>query len=185
MSTFNPYTDFNFKSDFGTSNPYTDFKFDSGAFGSNGGGSSYENYWKPDPGSFGGIGSDSDSWNKGYGLGGDPFGLSKKEEKKEKKESPWGDVLRFAGNKLSEYAKNQSGQGGRSDGLAVGGGGGVSQSGDLTIVYPQAPTVMAGQKSGLGSTLGSIAGAALGTLIAPGIGTSIGGQLGGAIGGSF
>ena len=168
-----------------TFNPYTDLKFDPGAFGSgpfgSGGGGGVSSYWQPDPGAFNDF--DSGSWSKGFGLkGSDPFGLDK--EEKEKKESPWGDVLRFAGNKLSEYAKNQSGQGGRSDGLAVGGGGGVSQSGDLTIVYPQAPTVMAGQKSGLGSTIGSIAGAALGTLIAPGIGTSIGGQLGGAIGGS-
>jgi hypothetical protein len=159
------------------------FKFDSGSFsgGGSGGGSSFGSSWNPGSGGFSGIGSDSESWNKGFNLEGDPFGLNKD---KEKKESPWGDVLRFAGNKLSDYAKNQSGQGGRSDGLAVGGGGGVSQSGDLTIVYPQAPTVIPGQKSGLGSAIGSIAGAALGSLI-PGVGTALGAGLGGSVGGAF
>ena len=157
-------------------NPYTDFKPDSGTFG--GFKSGYEG-WKPDPGAFSGIGTDSDSWNKGFNLEGNPFGLGK-----EKKESPWGDVARFAGTKLADLAKNQSGQSGKADGLTVGGGGGVAQSGDLTIVYPQAPTVMAGQKGGLGSALGSIAGAALGSFI-PGIGTSLGAGIGGSIGGAF
>jgi len=158
-------------------NPYTDFKLPPGAFG----GSSFESSWKPD----------SDSWNKAFnsktdysdfGKYTDPFGFNKD---KDKKESPWGDVFRFAGDKLGQYAQNRYGQSGRSDGLVAGGGGGVSQSGDLTIVDPQSPTVIPGQKGGLGSTIGSIAGAALGTLIAPGIGTTIGGQLGGAVGGAI
>jgi hypothetical protein len=151
-------------------------KYDGGSFG--GGGSGFGSGWNPGSGGFSGIGTDSDTWSKGFDLkGDDPFGLNK-----DKKESPWGDVARFAGDKLSSYAKNRYGQGG---GFA-GGGGGVSQSGDLTIVYPQSPTVIpGGGKSGLGSTIGSIAGAALGTLIAPGIGTTIGGQLGGAVGGAF
>lgn len=164
-----------------TFNPYTDLKFDPGAFGSgsfgSGGGGGVSSYWQPDPGAFNDF--DSGSWSKGFGLkGNDPFGLDKE---KEKKESPWGDVLRFAGNKLSDYAQSKGGQG---IGF-MGGGGGVSQNGELTIVYPQAPTVIPGQKSGLGSTIGSIAGAALGTLVAPGIGTTIGGQLGGAAGSMF
>ena len=75
-------------------------------------------------------------------------------------------------------------KGEQSGKISASGGGGVAQSGDLTIVYPQTPTVIpAGGKSGIGGTIGSIAGAALGTLIAPGIGTSVGGSLGGAIGG--
>lgn len=156
------------------------FKYDGGSFGG-GGGTSFGSSWNPGSGGFSGIGTDSDTWNKGFNLkGNDPFGLNKEKEK-----SPWGDVLRFAGDKLSSYAQNRYGQGGRSDGLAVGGGGGVTQSGDLTIVYPQAPTVMPAQKGGIGSTIGSIAGAALGTLIAPGVGTTIGGQLGGAAGSMF
>ena len=154
-------------------NPYTDFKPDSGTFG--GFKSGYDG-WKPDPGSFNDF--DSGSWSKGFGLkGNDPFGLDKE---KEKKESPWGDVLRFAGNKLSDYAQSKGGQG---IGF-MGGGGGVSQNGELTIVYPQAPTVIPGQKSGLGSAIGSIAGAALGSFI-PGVGTSLGAGLGGSIGGAF
>ena len=154
------------------------FKYDGGSFGSGSGGG-LSNYWQPDLGSFNDF--DSGSWSKGFGLkGNDPFGLDKEKEK-EKKESPWGDVMRFAGNKLSDYAQSKGGQG---IGF-MGGGGGVSQNGDLTIVYPQAPTVIPGQKGGLGSTIGSIAGAALGTLIAPGVGTSIGGQLGGAAGSMF
>jgi hypothetical protein len=154
-------------------------KFDGGSFGSGGGGG-VSSYWQPDPGSFNDF--DSGSWSKGFGLkGNDPFGLDKE---KEKKESPWGDVARFAGNELSKYAQNRYGQGGRSDGLAVGGGGGVSQSGELTIVYPQASTVIPGQKSGLGGALGSIAGAALGSFI-PGVGTALGANLGGSIGGAF
>ena len=153
---------------------------------------SWSDSLKFDGGSFGGGGSGNFSsafsssgptFNPGVAFsGGDPFGLNK--EEKQKKEAPWGDVLRFAGDKLSEYAKNQSGQSGKADGLTVGGGGGVAQSGDLTIVYPQAPTVMAGQKGGLGSALGSIAGAALGSFI-PGIGTSLGAGIGGSIGGAF
>jgi hypothetical protein len=154
-------------------NPYTDFKLDPGVFG----GSSFESSWKPDSG----------SWNKafnsktdysGFGKYTDPFGLNKD---KDKKESPWGDVARFAGKQIQDYAQSKSNQGG---GFA-GGGGGVFQSGDLTFVYPQSPTVIPGQKGGLGSTIGSIAGAALGTLIAPGIGTTIGGQLGGLAGGEI
>ena len=154
-------------------NPYTDFKLDPGAFG----GSSFESSWKPD----------SDSWNKAFnsktdysdfGKYTDPFGLNKD---KDKKESPWGDVARFAGKQIQDYAQSKSNQGG---GFA-GGGGGVFQSGDLTFAYPQAPTIIPRQKGGLGSTIGSIAGAALGTLIAPGIGTTIGGQLGGAVGGAI
>ena len=153
------------------------FKFDGGSFGGGGGGG-VSSYWQPDPGAFNDF--DSGSWSKGFGLkGNDPFGLDK-----DKKESPWGDVARFAGNKLSEYAKNRYGQSDRSDGLAVGGGGGVSQSGDLTIVYPQPQTVIPAQKGGLGSTIGSIAGAALGSFI-PGVGTALGAGLGGSIGGAF
>lgn len=165
-------------------NPYTDLKLDPGAFS----GSSFGSGWNPGSGGFSGIGTDPDTWNKAtksisdFGKYNDPFSLDKD---KDKKESPWGDVARFAGDKLSSYAQSRYGQSGRSDGLAVGGGGGVSQSGDLTIVYPQSPTVIPGQKGGLGSTIGSIAGAALGTLIAPGIGTTIGGQLGGAAGSMF
>ena len=156
------------------------FKFDGGSFGGGGSGSGFGSSWNPGSGGFSGIGTDSDSWNKGFNLkGDDPFGLNK-----DKKESPWGDVARFAGTKLADLAKNQSGQSGKADGLTVGGGGGVAQSGDLTIVYPQAPTVMAGQKGGLGSALGSIAGAALGSFI-PGIGTSLGAGIGGSIGGAF
>lgn len=156
------------------------FKYDGGSFSS--GGSGLGSSWNPGSSGFSGIGTDSDAWNKGFSLKGDPFGLLKD---KDEKEDPWGNVLRFAGTKLADLAKSQAAQSGRSDGLAVGGGGGVSQSGDLTIVYPQAPSVMPAQKGGLGSTLGSIAGAALGTLVAPGIGTSIGSQLGGTIGGAF
>ena len=152
------------------------FKFDGGSFGGGGSGSGFGSSWNPGPGGFSGIGSDSDTWNKGFNLkGNDPFGLNK-----DKKELPWGDVLRFAGNKLSDYAQSKGGQG---IGFA-GGGGGVSQNGELTIVYPQAPTVIPGQKSGLGSTIGSIAGAALGSFI-PGVGTSLGAGLGGSIGGGF
>jgi hypothetical protein len=152
------------------------FKFDGGSFSGGGSGSGFGSSWNPGPGGFSGIGSDSDTWNKGFNLkGNDPFGLNK-----DKKESPWGDVLRFAGNKLSDYAQSKGGQG---IGFA-GGGGGVSQNGELTIVYPQAPTVIPGQKSGLGSTIGSIAGAALGSFI-PGVGTSLGAGLGGSIGGAF
>ena len=157
----------------GNFNPYTDLKFDPGTFGS---GSSSS-------GNFTGIGTDADTWGKAFNTKIDysAFGPNKD---KDKEESPWGDVARFAGTKLADLAKNQSGQSGKADGLTVGGGGGVAQSGDLTIVYPQAPTVMAGQKGGLGSALGSIAGAALGSFI-PGIGTSLGAGIGGSIGGAF
>ena len=93
-------------------NPYTDFKLDPGAFG----GSSFESSWKPD----------SDSWNKAFnsktdysdfGKYTDPFGLNKD---KDKKESPWGDVARFAGKQIQDYAQSKSNQGG---GFAGGGGG--------------------------------------------------------------
>ena len=143
------------------------------------GGSSYESSWKPD----------SDSWNKAFnsktdysdfGKYTDPFGLNKD---KDKKESPWGDVFRFAGDKLSSYAQNRYGQGG---GFA-GGGGGVSQSGDLTIVYPQSPTVIpGGGKSGLGGALGTLAG--IGASFIPGLGPGIAAAMpaiGGSIGGAF
>jgi hypothetical protein len=151
------------------------FKYD-GGFPS-GSGNNYS------PGGFSGIGTDPDTWRKGFALAGeDPFGLNKN---KDKKESPWGDFARFAGDKLSSYAQNRFGQGSGSNGLAVGGSGGVSQSGDLTILYPQPKQIIPAQGGGIGGTIGSIAGAALGTLIAPGIGTTLGGQLGGAIGGSF
>jgi hypothetical protein len=162
-------------------NPYTDFKLDPGAFG----GSSFGSGWNPGSGGFSGIGTDSDTWNKAtksisdFGKYNDPFGLNKD---KDKKESPWEkDFFPFAGQKLNAYMQSKGGQG---TGFA-GGGGGVAQSGDLTIVYPQSPTVIEGKKGGIGGTIGSIAGAALGTLIAPGIGTAIGGQLGGAVGGAF
>ena len=111
-------------------------------------------YWNsssdPVPGS--GSGSAYD-WARSLPAGSDPFGFNKTLNQ-DKKQSPWGDVARFAGDKLSEYAQNRYGQGGRSDGLVAGGGGGVSQSGDLTIVYPQSPTVIpGGGKSGLGGAL--------------------------------
>ena len=129
-----------------------------------------------------GIGTDSDTWAKGFNLkGNDPFGLDK-----DKKQYPWEKVFEFAGQKLNSYAQNRYGQGNGSSGFSTGGGGGgVSQNGDLTIVYPQASQVIPGQKSGIGSTIGSIAGAAIGSLIAPGIGTSLGGSLGGAAGSFF
>ena len=153
------------------------FKYDGGSFG--GSGNSFGSGWDPGSGGSSGIGTDSDTWQKSFSLTGeDPFGLNKN---KNKKENPWGDVFRYAGNEINKYAQSKSGQG---SGF-VGGGGGVFQSGDLTFAYPQAPTIIPGQKGGLGSTIGSIAGAALGTLIAPGIGTTIGGRLGGAIGGEI
>jgi hypothetical protein len=152
-------------------------KYDGGSFG--GGGNSFGSGWNPGSGGFSGIGTDSDTWNKGFNLkGDDPFGLNK-----DKKESPWGDVARFAGDKLSSYAQNRYGQG---SGLAVGGGGGVSQSGDLTIVYPQSPTVIPGQKSGLGGALGTLAG--IGASFIPGLGPGIAAAMpaiGGSIGGAF
>jgi hypothetical protein len=166
-------------------NSYSGLEFNPNAFSSSssfnsGGGYSFPDYsgaFSPKTG--------SDTWQKGFALkGDDPFGLNKSSSQ-DKKESPFTDFARFAGEKLSSYAQNRYGQGGRSDGLAVGGGGGVSQSGDLTIVYPQPSQVIPAQGGGLGGTIGSIAGAALGTLIAPGIGTSIGGQLGGAAGSFF
>jgi hypothetical protein len=144
------------------------------------GGSSYESSWKPD----------SDSWNKAFnsktdysdfGKYTDPFDLNKD---KDKKESPWGDVFRFAGDKLSSYAQNRYGQGG---GFA-GGGGGVSQSGDLTIVYPQSPTVIEGKKSGLGGSIGGILGTVAGIALAPATGgasMALGPALGSAVGGAF
>ena len=159
-------------------NPYTDFKY-SGSTGSN----NLDPYFDPSSGGSSGIGTGSDSWQKALSISGDPFGLDQS-----KKKSPFlSDFLPFAGQRLSEFAKGRYGQGmsfGSGD-LKASGGGGVSQSGDLTIVYPQSPQVIPAQGGGLGSTIGSIAGAALGTLIAPGIGTSIGGQLGGAAGSFF
>jgi hypothetical protein len=129
-------------------------------------------------------GKDSTSfdWARSLPAGSDPFGFNKTLNQ-DKKQSPWGDVARFAGDALNSYAQSKSGQGG--SGFSAGGGGGVAQSGDLTIVYPQSPTIIEGKKGGIGGTIGSIAGAALGTLIAPGIGTTIGGQLGGAAGSMF
>jgi len=137
-------------------------------------------YWDSSSDPTPGSNSTSTDWSK-IPQGDDPYGFNKTLNQN-KKESPWGDVARFAGDKLSSYAQSRYGQ---SGGFA-GGGGGVSQNGDLTIVYPQSPTVIpGGGKSGLGGTIGSIAGAALGTLIAPGIGTTLGGSLGGAVGGEF
>jgi hypothetical protein len=159
--------------------------FNSGSSGGGGGLNGTEftpKYWDsssdPTPGS--GSGS-AYEWARKLPAGSDPFGLNK-----EKKESPWGDVARFAGDKLSSYAQSRYGQGGRSDGLAVGGGGGVSQSGDLTIVYPQSPTVIPGQKSGLGGALGTLAG--IGASFIPGLGPGIAAAMpaiGGSIGGAF
>lgn len=165
-------------------NSYSDLKFNPNAFGSSsfssGGGYSFPDYSGSFPSKTG-----SDTWQKGFALrGGDPFGLDKSLSR-DKKESPFTDFARFAGEKLSSYAQNRYGQSGGSGGFSVGGGGGVSQSGDLTVVYPQPSQVIPAQGGGLGSTIGSIAGAALGTLIAPGVGTSIGGQLGGAAGSFF
>jgi hypothetical protein len=141
-------------------------------------------YWDsssdPTPGS--GSGS-AYEWASKLPAGSDPFGLNKN---KDKKQFPWGDVTRFAGDALNSYAQSKSGQGGRSDGLAVGGGGGVSQSGDLTIVYPQSPTVIPGQKSGLGGALGTLAG--IGASFIPGLGPGIAAAMpaiGGSIGGAF
>jgi hypothetical protein len=134
-------------------------------------------YWDsssdPTPGS--GSGS-AYEWARKLPAGSDPFGLNK-----EKKESPLGDVARFAGDKLSSYAQSRYGQGGRSDGLAVGGGGGVSQSGDLTVVYPQSPTVIPAQGGGIGGKIGALAGAAL---MAPFTGGMSLGAAMGAIGGA-
>ena len=114
-------------------------------------------------------------------AGSDPFGLNKN---KDKKQFPWGDVTRFAGDALNSYAQSKSGQGG---GFA-GGGGGVSQSGDLTIVYPQSPTVIEGKKSGLGSSIGGILGTVAGIALAPvtgGASMALGPALGSAAGGAF
>ena len=153
------------------------FKFDGGSFGGGGGGSSFGSSWNPGSGGFSGIGTDSDSWNKGFNLkGDDPFGLNK-----EKKESPWEKNFPFAGQKLNSYMQSKGEQGGRSDGLAVGGGGGVSQNGELTIVYPQAPTVIPGQGGGIGGKIGALAGAAL---MAPFTGGMSLGAAMGAIGGA-
>ena len=79
------------------------FKFDGGSFGGGGGGSSFGSSWNPGSGGFSGIGTDSDSWNKGFNLEGDPFGLGK-----EKKQFPWGDVARIAGTKLADLAKGHT-----------------------------------------------------------------------------
>jgi hypothetical protein len=156
--------------------------------GSSGGGNSFNygtdtsKYWDsssdPTPGS--GSGS-AYEWASKLPAGSDPFGLNKN---KDKKQFPWGDVTRFAGDALNSYAQSKSGQGG---GFA-GGGGGVSQSGDLTIVYPQSPTVIEGKKSGLGSSIGGILGTVAGIALAPvtgGASMALGPALGSAAGGAF
>ena len=169
--------------------------------GSSGGGSgSYFNSGSPSGGGGGGFNSgvdlskywDSSSdpapgtgsssaydWARKLPEGSDPFGFNKTLNQ-DKKESPWGDVARFAGDKLSSYAQSRYGQ---SGGFAGGGGGGVSQSGDLTIVYPQSPTVIpGGGKSGLGGALGTLAG--IGASFIPGLGPGIAAAMP-AIGGAF
>jgi len=160
--------------------------FGSGFSGSGGNfnfGNDTSKYWDsgsdPTPGS----NSTSTDWSK-IPQGDDPYGFNKTLNQN-KKQSPWGDVARFAGDKLSSYAQNRYGQGG---GFAGGGGGGVSQSGDLTIVYPQSPTVIEGKKSGLGSSIGGILGTVAGIALAPvtgGASMALGPALGSAAGGAF
>lgn len=136
---------------------------------SGGGGFNYgtdmSKYWDSSSDPTPGKDSTSFDWSK-LPQSGDPYGFNKTLNQN-KKQFPWEEVFPFAGQKLNSYAQNRYGQGSRSDGLAVGGGGGVSQSGDLTIVYPQSPTVIPGQKSGLGGSIGGILGTVAGIALAP------------------
>jgi len=168
MATFNPYTDFK----------YDPGSFSSGSFGSGSLGSfpssSFYQY-QPNPNLYKTpIGNFNSFFQPGSGSS----------DSTDKKKASFEDFAKFAGQRLEAYSQNRNMQGGSSPFNAAGAGG-VSQSGDLTIVYPQPKQVIPAQGGGLGGTIGSIAGAALGSLIAPGIGTSIGGQLGGAVGGFF
>jgi hypothetical protein len=142
------------------------FKYD-GGFPS-GSGNNYS------PGGFSGIGTDPDTWRKGFALAGeDPFGLNKNKDKK----NPWEERFRAAGEKLAGLGQSQYGQNSGSDKLAVGGAGGVSQSGELTIIQPAAPTILPPQQSTFSRIAGTLAPFA--SLI-PGVGPLISAGLGAA-----
>ena len=138
-SFFNPSSSFN--------PSWSDsFKYD-GGFPS-GSGNNYT------PSGFSGIGTDPDTWRKGFALAGeDPFGLNKNKDKK----NSLGENFRTAGEKLAGLGQNQYGQGSGSDKLAVGGAGSVSQSGELTVIQPAASTFGPPQQSTFSRIAGTLA----------------------------
>jgi hypothetical protein len=146
-------TDFNYN---------TNYKLDPSILG--GGYSSFGSGWNPPSDAYNSeIGKDWGTWQKGFNLkGDDPFGLNK-----DKKESPWGDVTRFAKDVWSSSAQNKSGQSGGPSGFFTDGGNGVTQAGDLTIVRNPPPYVQETPKSGLGGDLGGILGTVAGIALAP------------------
>ena len=119
------------------------FKFDGGSFGGGGGGSSFGSSWNPGSGGFSGIGSDSESSNKGFNLEGDPFGLGKD---KEKKQFPWEDAFRAAGKGLEKYGQDNIAQGKRADGLTSSGGL-VAQGENFMVVQGPPPTILPPEQS--------------------------------------
>jgi hypothetical protein len=173
-------------------NPDTDFKYNPGSFSS---------------GSFGGQGIGN--FSSAFGSSGPTFNPSSfsgfnykgigslpgipdyssvfapKQQDQQTKKSPFTDFARFAGQALDAYAQNRNKQNDSSP-LTVGGGGGVTQSGDLTIVYPLPKQVIPAQGGGIGGALGTIAG--IGASFIPGLGPGIAAALpgiGGTIGGAF
>ena len=118
------------------------FKFDGGSFGGAGSGSGFGSSWNPGSGGFSGIGTDSDSWNKGFNLkGDDPFGLNK-----EKKQFPWEDAFRAAGKGLEKYGQDNIAQGKRADGLTSSGGL-VAQGENFMVLQPPPPTILPPEQS--------------------------------------
>jgi hypothetical protein len=122
-------------------------------------------YWDSSSDPTPGSNSTSTDWSK-IPQGDDPYGFNKTLNQN-KKQSPWGDVARFAGDILSSSAQNKSGQGGGSNGFFADGSNGVTQSGDLTIVRNPTPYVKEAPKSGLGGSIGGILGTVAGIALAP------------------
>jgi hypothetical protein len=143
-------------------------------------------YWDSSSNPTPGSNSTSTDWSK-IPQGDDPFGFNKTLNQ-DKKQSPWGDVARFAGDALNSYAQNKNKQGGGSNEFFADGSNGVTQSGDLTIIRNPPPYIKEAPKSGLGGSIGNIVGTIAGVALAPATGgasLALGPSLGGAIGGIF
>ena len=149
------------------------FKYGGGAFNS---GNDFSKYWDsssdPAPGS--GSGSAYD-WARSLPAGSDPFGFNKTLNQ-DKKQTPWENTFRAAGESMAKYGQDNIAQGKKPDGLTPTGGL-VAQGENFMVIQPPPPTILPPEQSTLSKVASFVAPFA--SLI-PGVGPYVSAGLGAA-----
>jgi hypothetical protein len=122
-------------------------------------------------------GKDSTSfdWARSLPAGSDPFGFNKTLNQ-DKKQTPWENTFRAAGESMAKYGQDNIAQGKKPDGLTPAGGL-VAQGENFMVIQPPSPTFLPPEQSTLSKVASFVAPFA--SLI-PGVGPYVSAGLGAA-----